>query len=299
MCFNQREKCDKRSKSTNGETSSNLHRFPNFVYAEDIDIVFANETWLSNSVNSVEILHSEYAIFRNDREGRRGGGVISGIRTGQFKTIRKIAHNYDLEFILVQLTTMSNCEILICSCYRPPNAEKNWMESFEKFLNDICTRHSKIVLAGDFNLPRACWNSHENSKRANERTLIRILDDYFLEQINNFPTRGDNILDLVITSIPNKVNVCEMLRPSESEMSTDHNAIIFDLKTECIPLSRATRTVFDYGRADFDGLRERLDQRISDDDDINNEWSNWKSTFLAAVNDFVPVKRVKGRKSLP
>ena len=227
-----------------------------------------------------------------------------GIRTGLFKTIRKIEHNYDLEFILVQLTTMSNCEILICSCYRPPNAEKNWMESFEKYLNDVCTRHSKIVLAGDFNLPRACWNSHENSKRANERTFIRILDDYFLEQINNFPTRGDNILDLVITSIPNKVNVCEMLRPSESEMSTDHNAIIFDLKTECIPLSRATRTVFDYGRADFDGLCERLqtlnlDQKISDDDDINNEWSNWKNTFLAAVNDFVPVKRVKGRKSLP
>ena len=141
-------------KSTNGETSSNLHSFQNFVYAEDIDIVFANETWLSNSVNSVEILHSEYAIFRNDREGRRGGGVMLGIRTGLFKTIRKIEHNYDLEFILVQLTTMSNCEILICSCYRPPNAEKNWMESFEKFLNDVCTRHSKIVLAGDFNLPR-------------------------------------------------------------------------------------------------------------------------------------------------
>ena len=151
---------------------------------------------------------------------------------------------------------------------------------------------------------RACWNSNENSTRANERTFIRILDDYFLEQINNFPTRGDNILDLVITSTPNKVNVCEILRPSESEISTDHNAIIFDLKTECIPLSRVTRTVFDYGRADFDGLRERLqtlnlEQRISDDDDINNEWSNWKNTFLAAVNDFVPMKRVKGRKSLP
>ena len=39
MCFNQREKCDKRSKSTNGETSSNLYRFQNFVYAEDFLIV--------------------------------------------------------------------------------------------------------------------------------------------------------------------------------------------------------------------------------------------------------------------
>ena len=65
-----------------------------------------------------------------------------------------------------------------------------------------------------------------------------------------------------------------------------------------------TRTVFDYGRADFDGLRAllqslNLEQTVSDDGDINNDWSNWKNTFLEAVNDFVPTKRVKGHKSLP
>ena len=59
-------------------------------------------------------------------------------------------------------------------------------------------------------------------------------------------------------STPNKVNVCEMLRPSESEISTDHNAIIFDLNKKCIPLSRVTRTVFDYGRADFASGKESL-----------------------------------------
>ena len=122
--------------------------------------------------------------------------------------------------------------------------------------------------------------------------------------MNNFATRGNNIFDLVVTSIPNNVNVCGILKPSESEISTDHNAIMFDLKAACIPLSRVTRTVFDYGRADFDGLRARLQtlnlgQRISNDSDINNDWSDWKNAFLAAVNDFVPTKRVKGRKSLP
>ncbi len=201
-------------------------------------------------------------------------------------------------YLLINSNSNSN------SCYRPPNAEKIWMETFENFLNDICSRHSKIVLAGDFNLPRACWISGGNSTAANERSFIRILDDYFLEQMNNFATRGNNILDLVVTSIPNNVNVCGILKPSESEISTDHNAIIFDLKAACIPLSRVTRTVFDYGLADFDGLRGRLQtlnlgQRIFNDSDINNDWSDWKNAFLAAVNDFVPTKRVKGRKSLP
>jgi len=94
-----------------------------------------------------------------------------------------------------------------------------------------------------------------------------------------------------------------MLKPLESEISTYHNAIIFDLKAECIPLSKVTRTVFDYSRADFDGLRAcrqsmNLEKTVSDDRDINNGWSNWKNTFLEAVNDFVPTKRVKGHKSL-
>ena len=178
------------------------------------------------------------------------------------------------------------------------NAEKIWKETFESFLNDICSRHSKIVLVGDFNLPRACWNSNKNSTGANEKTFIRILDDYFLDQMNNYVSRGDNILDLVITSIPNKVNVCEILKPSESEISTDHNAIIFDLKTESIPLSRVTKTVFDYSWADFEGLHARLKigQKITDDSNINNDWSEWKNAFLEAVNDFVPTKRVKGPK---
>jgi hypothetical protein len=73
------------TKTNDGETVSNLERFQNFVYSEDIDVVFANETWLSNSINNAEILHSDYTIVRNDREGR-GGGVLLGIRTGLFKS---------------------------------------------------------------------------------------------------------------------------------------------------------------------------------------------------------------------
>ena len=129
-------------KSAKGEISSNRQRFQNFVYAEHIDIVFANETWLSNSVDNVDLLHSEYGIFRNDREGR-GRDVILGIRTGISKSVREIKHSYVLEVILVHLTMVSHGEILICSCYCPPNAEKTWMETFETFLNDVCSRNHR------------------------------------------------------------------------------------------------------------------------------------------------------------
>ena len=46
------------AKTSDGKTVSNLERFQNLVYCEDIDIVFVNETWLSKSVNNSEILHA-------------------------------------------------------------------------------------------------------------------------------------------------------------------------------------------------------------------------------------------------
>ena len=209
-------------KTNYGETVSNLERFQNCVYTEDIDIVFINETWLSHSINNAEILHAGYIIVRNDREGR---GVLLGIKTEIFKSIREIEHNYNLEVVLAELTTFMDSKIIICSCYRPPNADRIWMENFSNFIN-VCSRRSKIILAGDFNLPRARWNACENLSGVNENTFVRMLDDNFLEHINKFPTRENNILNLVISSIPTNITVSEVLKQSVSEILTDQNAII-------------------------------------------------------------------------
>ena len=61
------------TKTNDGEIVSNLERFQNFVYSEDIDISFVNETWLSVSIDNGEILRSGYTIVRNDRDSREGG----------------------------------------------------------------------------------------------------------------------------------------------------------------------------------------------------------------------------------
>ena len=59
--------------------------------------------------------------------------------------------------------------------------------------------------------------------------------------------------------------------------------------------------MFDYRRADFDGLRAHLqtlnlEALITDNGGINQDWSDWKNAFLVAVKQFVPVKNLKARK---
>ena len=67
-------------------------------------------------------------------------------------------------------------------------------------------------------------------------------------------TRGDNVLDLILTrNIPASVTARDSLLPS------DHREVVGDCH---IPVTRpplVTRTkVFNYQRADFDGLRRSL-----------------------------------------
>ena len=114
----------------------------------------------------------------------------------------------------------------------------------------------------------------------------------------------NNILDLVITSIPDKIIINELLKPSDSKILTDHSAILFELTAACSPLQKVNRFVFDYQRANFECLRAHLQSlnlevKISDNGDINYDWMNWKNAFLAAVAEFVPVINTKGRKFLP
>ena len=89
--------------NNSNKTESNLERFQNFVSSEDFDIVCVNETWLPANVYDAEILHSGYTIVRNDRI-TRGGGVLLGVKTSTFKSVREIEYkmNWRLQWLKLQ-----------------------------------------------------------------------------------------------------------------------------------------------------------------------------------------------------
>jgi hypothetical protein len=55
-------------------------------------------------------------------------GVLLGIKTAVFKSVREIEHNHDLEIAMAEITTAKDMKLLICSCYRPPDADKTWID---------------------------------------------------------------------------------------------------------------------------------------------------------------------------
>ena len=78
-----------------------------------------------------------------------------------------------------------------------------------------------------------------------------IIDDNFLHQMINVPTRKGNILDLVLVNKPEL-----MLRSNVREGldNSDHDSIEFALKVKIARRKCSPRLVYDYKNADWDGL---------------------------------------------
>jgi hypothetical protein len=73
-----------------------------------------------------------------------------------------------------------------------------------------------------------------------------------LSQLNNTPTRRNNILDLVITNAPD--HVTEILSPEESSIFTDHHAISFDFNAFTKASRKSVRNIYVYEKGNLQGL---------------------------------------------
>ena len=286
----------------------NLERFQDLVYNENSDVICVNETWLTDEVCNKDILHSGFTIYRKDRTNRCDGGVLIAIKTETFKSVKEyqpdIEELQQLEIVSTEVRTANNQELLFCCCYRPPDADLSWTDAFNTFLNHACEQYQNIVISGDFNFPKIQWDEMDKTNSVNDLLFVEMLNDHFLCQLNNTPTRGNNVLDLVITSVPNHVRLTETLSPEQSSVFTDHDAISFDFTAFIKAPRKSVRTVYDYAKGDLDGLRTALQATdlsslISDSDNIDNDWQRWKNTFLTTVSAFIPKKKIKGRNPLP
>ena len=73
------------------------------------------------------------------------------------------------------------------------------MDVFDNYLHEVCDQFDNMVISSDFNLPDILWDSIDSALGVKELAFIETLHDHLLTQLNKKPTRGSNILDLVIT----------------------------------------------------------------------------------------------------
>jgi len=109
-----------------------------------------------------------------------------------------------------------NSEVtLIGVCYLAPDS----LEINDRALYSLLSRvkNQRVVILGDFNYPEINWSESDTLDAAHP--FIESIGNNFLFQLVQEPTRGQNFLDLVLSSDDSIVQTLQVGEPFES---SDH-----------------------------------------------------------------------------
>ena len=184
-------------------------------------IILGSESKLDSSVSNNEVFLGQYEIFRKDRMSvneyeifrkdrmsvNLGGGVFIAIRNTILAT-HQVNLDSATEAIWVKIEFVKQKPLYLASVYRPRGNQEEPLDELEKSLLSFQSKgYPCVVIAGDFNVPDIKWDQLSISSNAiyglslNQK-MLSIVDNSAMCQLVTFPTRGQSILDLVLTSHP-------------------------------------------------------------------------------------------------
>ena len=124
--------------------------------------------------------------------------------------------------------------------------------------------------------------------------FTKFVKDNYLWQFVHFPTRNNNILDLILTNIPDKIH---NLHGFNDIISTDHKLIGLDLDLRVPKKPDIKCSVYNFKRADWSSLNNSLQNTSWDQcfvpNDVDASLSNWCAVFLTVVNQHVPKSKTR------
>ncbi|BHF60612.1 hypothetical protein SprV_0100357700 [Sparganum proliferum] len=190
------------------------------IYSRRFRIKGSNpETWLTQHVDDRELALPGYQMFRRDKEGRQGGGVLTYVKNGLNVSDKTDNFSCGSEAIWLSVKVPSSPSLDVLTVYRPPRwdnmTDARLLEELEKF----ATRPD-ILIMGDFNAPHIDWSStHANSSEQTfDMSFLNTALELFLTQHVMLPTRvregqQANCHDLVLTKSQDSIDEVSCLPP--------------------------------------------------------------------------------------
>ncbi|GAB0208424.1 mitochondrial enolase superfamily member 1 [Grus japonensis] len=185
-------------------------------------------------------------------------------------------------------------DIIVGVCYRPPDQGDRADEALYRQIGAASCSQA-LVLMGKFNHPDICWRDN-TAERKQSRKFLECIDDNFLLQVTEEPTRRDAMLDLILT---NKEGLVGDVKLKGSLGCNDHEMVEFRI-LRAARRAHSKLTALDFRRADF-GLFRDLLGRIPWDKALEgrgaqDSWLIFKGHLLQVQERCIPAKR-KSSKS--
>ena len=158
------------------------------------------ETWWDERIEDAQVQIPGYTLFRADREQKRGGGSALLVHGSLIVTDTVTWGN---EFNNLVGVYVPSCHTILASIYRTGDFRET-----RQVLQEFIDKHSTgkpvpdLFLLGDLNLPQHNWDTGEGG-HGDADEMSTLVDENFLAQMVTEPTRGANILDVILTNRPN------------------------------------------------------------------------------------------------
>ena len=165
-----------------------------------------------------------------------------------------------------------SAKLCVAVVYRPPDATaasfSKLLDSFTYVIENCAPSDYDLFVTGDFNLPQVDWETLQiqsggtSDSNLSAQYLLRFMSTHLLSQMVTTPTRGSNVLDLIMCN--NDRLVCDV--SCEATEMSDHNMVCALLSFNPALIEEAKLTyldemsfrALDFNHADFEKLNEAL-----------------------------------------
>ena len=281
VCLNSRSIINKKSELN--------------IMVDDIKphIIGITESWANNDITDAELGLEGYVMFRKDRIGKRGGGVLLYIKETIPAYEVQLQEEADCKEALWCNLVTGHTKITIGVVYRCPNITIQNNEKIHNAISEVCK--GDCIIMGDFNHGNIKWDSQQ-STGVEDHTFLCLVQDNFLTQHVLEPTRAARVLDIVLSSQKEFVDNVVIHEPLGS---SDHNQLHFNIniKSDKTKVKQCRR---DFRSSNYEEIRKSL-AIIDWNDNMNNKTATeclniFRGELDRAIDNYVPMKK-QGKRS--
>ena len=268
------------------------------VTEENPDLIFITETWGNENIPNAELKLDAYELLRLDRISTRGGGCIIHYKSHLNITVEETLLGARGTESLYCKIKGHHSEILLGVIYNSPANSQEEENNIHEVIREACGKYRSVVIVGDFNHRSIDWNTMHAEREG--QPFLDTIQDCFLNQKVDEPTRGENVLDLVLT---NNDNLIDNVIVKEPLGMSDHNTVYFDLKLHIDP-PNWKMNYKDFRRGDYLEMSKQLNstnwtELLDDKTSVEDKWYAFKTRLEVIVDEHVPTRTRKKRKQPP
>ena len=263
------------------------------ISTEHFHIIQLTESWITPvDLDILDLLNNTpYSPFYSMRSEGRGGGVLTLVKSSLNPT--RIQIDSRLEMVIIKIT--DPISLYLINFYNP-NSAANWVEELADIITDLYSKHNAtpIILNGDFNSPN--WSPLLSNRSPQDIDIL--LAETSLTQLVQFPTRGNNFLDLLFSKNIEIMNICPI-----SWFITDHTGFSYDIPTtKAIASTIETFTTCDFQKTPWNQVNaelEYLHSLIINIREPMEAYNKWHKEICLIIDKYVPKRKIKKRHSPP